>query len=80
MVGEPRLLVHDGRLLTKALREEKVGAEQVRAAVRAQGLARLEDVRVAVLETDGSISVIPIGQVGRGSDGVGDSGSEGAPG
>lgn len=57
--GEPRLLIRDGRLLGKALREEKVEPEKVRAAVRAQGLARVEDVRLAVLETDGSISVIP---------------------
>ena len=57
--GEPRLLVRDGRLMEKALREEKVDAEDVRTAVRAHGLARIEDVRMAVLETDGSISVIP---------------------
>jgi uncharacterized membrane protein YcaP (DUF421 family) len=57
--GEPRLLVRDGRLLDKALREEGVEPDQVRAAVRAHGLARVEDVRLAVLETDGSISVIP---------------------
>ncbi len=67
--GEPRLLVRDGRLLTKALREEKIEAEQVRAAVRAQGLARVEDVRLAVLETDGSISVIPMADQRRGEDG-----------
>ena len=35
--GEPRLLVRDGRLLTKALGEEHVEAEEVRAAVRAPG-------------------------------------------
>jgi uncharacterized membrane protein YcaP (DUF421 family) len=58
--GEPRLLVRDGHLLSKALREEKVEPEKVRAAIRAQGLARVEDVRLAVLETDGSISVIPM--------------------
>jgi uncharacterized membrane protein YcaP (DUF421 family) len=57
--GEPRLLVRDGRLLPKALREEKVEPSDVRAAVRAQGLERVEDVHLAVLETDGSISVIP---------------------
>ncbi len=57
--GEPRLLVRDGRLLTKALKEEGLEAEEVRAAVRGHGLARIEDVRLAVLETDGSISVIP---------------------
>ncbi len=57
--GEPRLLVRDGRIMERALREEKVDVEDVRAAVRAHGLARVEDVRLAVLETDGSISVIP---------------------
>ncbi len=56
--GEPRLLVRDGRLLTKALSEEKVTPEEVRSAVRAQGIERLDDVHLAVLETDGRISVI----------------------
>jgi uncharacterized membrane protein YcaP (DUF421 family) len=58
--GEPRLLVRDGRLLTRALAEEKVEPDEVRAAIRAQGLARVEDVRLAVLETDGNISIIPM--------------------
>ncbi len=58
--GEPRLLVRDGRILEKALREEKVDIDDVRAAVRSEGIARVEDVRLAVLETDGSISVIPM--------------------
>ena len=57
--GEPRLLVRDGRLLQKAIKEEGLEVEEVRAAVRSHGLARIEDVRLAVLETDGSISVIP---------------------
>jgi uncharacterized membrane protein YcaP (DUF421 family) len=60
--GEPRLLVRDGRLLDKAVREEGVEPDQVRAAIRAHGLARIEDVRLAVLETDGSISVIPMSE------------------
>ena len=58
--GEPRLLVRDGRLLQKALREEKIDADDVRAAIRSHGLTRVEEVRLAVLETDGSISVIPL--------------------
>ncbi len=58
--GEPRLLVRDGRLLEKALREEGLEPDDVRAAVRAHGLARIEEVRLAVLETDGRISVIPL--------------------
>lgn len=58
--GEPRLLVRDGRILPKALKEEGVDVEDVRAAARGAGIARLDDVRLAVLETDGSISIIPM--------------------
>ena len=58
--GEPRLLVRDGRLLEKAIREEGLEVEEVRAAIRSHGLAHIEDVRLAVLETDGSISVIAL--------------------
>jgi len=58
--GEPRLLVRDGKILRKAVREEKVELDEVTRAIRAHGLARVEDVRLAVLETDGSISVIAI--------------------
>jgi uncharacterized membrane protein YcaP (DUF421 family) len=57
--GEPRLLVRDGRLLDKAIQEEGLETEEVRAAIRSHGLAGIEDVRIAVLETDGSISVVP---------------------
>jgi uncharacterized membrane protein YcaP (DUF421 family) len=63
--GEPRLLVRDGRVLSKALREEGVDVEDVRAAARGAGIARLEDVRLAVLETEGSISIIPMEGVAR---------------
>ena len=58
--GEPRLLVRDGRILAKALAEEGVDVDEVRAAARGVGIARLDDVRLAVLETDGSISIIPM--------------------
>jgi uncharacterized membrane protein YcaP (DUF421 family) len=58
--GEPRLLVRDGKMLTRALAEEKVEPDALRAAIRTQGLARVEDVRLAVLETDGSISIVPM--------------------
>ena len=58
--GEPRLLVRDGRVLSKALKEERVNIEDVRAAARGVGIAQLDDVRLAVLETDGSISIIPM--------------------
>ena len=57
--GEPRLIVRDGRLLRHAINEEGLQVEDVQAAVREHGLSRIEDVRYAVLETNGTISVIP---------------------
>jgi uncharacterized membrane protein YcaP (DUF421 family) len=70
--GEPRLLIRDGRVLRRALREEKLDVDELEAAVRAHGLAHVDEVREAVLETDGSISIIPMndapnGQVGTDS-------------
>jgi uncharacterized membrane protein YcaP (DUF421 family) len=57
--GEPRMLVRDGVVLEKALREERMDRDELEAAVRGHGLASLADVALAVLETNGSISVIP---------------------
>lgn len=56
--GEPRLLVRDGKLLVHAIEAEGLEVEEVRAAIRSHGIAGVDEVRFAVLETDGSISVI----------------------
>ena len=56
--GEPRLIVRGGRVLDRALREEGLDIHDLKSAVRAHGVARIEDVDQAVLETDGTISVI----------------------
>lgn len=65
--AEPRLLLHRGRLLPSALRQERVTEEEVRAAVRSQGIASLEEVGAVVLETDGSFSVLREADDGRSS-------------
>jgi uncharacterized membrane protein YcaP (DUF421 family) len=57
--GEPRLLVRRGTVLRRAMREESVTHAELLAALREHGLVRVEDVELAVLETTGTISVIP---------------------
>ena len=59
MKAEPTLLLYRGRFLREALRRERVIEGEVRAAVRAQGLAALDEVEAVVLETDGSVTVVP---------------------
>src|SRR5262245_4840631 len=57
--GEPEILVRDGTLITAAMDREGVTKSDVMAAIRAHGIAELKDVALVVLETTGSISVIP---------------------
>ena len=65
--SEPALLFFEGRYLDGALRRERVAREEVRAAIRASGVASLDDVAAVVLETDGTFSVVRGGEGGRGS-------------
>lgn len=59
--GRPIVLLHDGVPIDVNLRRERITVEELRAQARLQQIARLEDVRVAVLETGGQISFIPRG-------------------
>jgi len=56
--GEPALLLYRGEFLEGALRAERMAHEEVLAAARAQGVASLLDVEAAVLETDGTITIV----------------------
>lgn len=56
--GVPVLLFHRGEFLHGVMGRERITEEEVRAAVRTEGVARLEDVDAVVLETDGGFSVL----------------------
>ena len=56
--SEPALLVHRGRALHGTLRRERVTIEELQAAVREGGAGAIGDVEAAVLETDGTITVV----------------------
>jgi uncharacterized membrane protein YcaP (DUF421 family) len=56
--GTPVVLVYDGQIMTAPLRRQRMTVEDVHDAARAQGVADLADVRVAMLENDGRLSFI----------------------
>jgi len=58
--GAPTLLISDGRFIPENLRREGLDEDEVMMAIREHGVASVEDVRLAVLETDGSISIVPM--------------------
>ena len=59
LVGIPTVVVQDGQLHPSNMRREGVTEAEVLAAVRGYGLADLSEVKLAVVEPDGSLSVVP---------------------
>ena len=61
--GTPVLLVADGKEDKRAMKRARVDREEIMSAARFQmGLERFEQVKHAVLEADGDISIIPRSQ------------------
>ena len=51
--------VKDGAVIQRNLEQEGIDRDELDSAIREHGLEHLADVRLAVLEPDGSVSVIP---------------------
>jgi len=54
--GEPILIVADGKVLEHNLHRQRMTLEEIQAEARQQQITSLDDVRFAVLETNGRIS------------------------
>ncbi|HUR23925.1 MAG TPA: YetF domain-containing protein [Acidimicrobiales bacterium] len=62
MCGLPLVLVDNGKLLDERLKKVRVDeAEILHAARQLHGLERMDQVKYAVLETSGGISIVPRG-------------------
>lgn len=59
--GTPTLLALHGKMIPAHMRREGVDEETLSAALREHGIDDLSKVEMAVLEIDGSISIVPVG-------------------
>ncbi|HEV2309224.1 MAG TPA: YetF domain-containing protein [Acidimicrobiia bacterium] len=59
LVGGPVLVVHDGQPLRSRMAREGITTDELQAALREHGIENVADVQMAVLEADGTISVVP---------------------
>ena len=57
--GRPVMLIHNGRVLEDVLASTQVTHHELDAALRQFGYACIDDVQRAILENNGSITVIP---------------------
>ena len=60
--GIPQILLHNGKIYVRALDNAELTREELMSALRSEGFSDFKDVRSAILENDGSISVIPYHQ------------------
>jgi uncharacterized membrane protein YcaP (DUF421 family) len=57
--GGPVILVHDGRLLRDRMKATFVDEQDILSSARTeQGLERLDQIKYAILETSGQISIV----------------------
>ncbi len=59
----PSVIIRDGAYVTKEMDREGVTEDEIEMAIREHGLEGAKDVKLAVLEADGTISVVPKGSV-----------------
>lgn len=67
VTSRPMLLLRDGEIRTRSLRRARLTEDELAQAVRSSGGGSLEGVAAIVLETDGTLSVIPEAAFGDGS-------------
>jgi len=56
--GQPIMLIYDGNQIPENMKKAKVSIQELEEATREHGIESLESVSLAVLEVDGSISVV----------------------
>lgn len=59
LCGRPSIVVENGRVLEKELRKNRLTVDELMEELRIQGCPDFRDVKYAVLETNGMLSVIP---------------------
>lgn len=57
--GHPTVIAQNGTWIDSALRHEGLDADDAMMALREHGIDSVKDVQLAVMETDGSISIVP---------------------
>lgn len=56
--GRPEVIIHNGRVFEDVMRSAKLTHHELSAALRAAGCSCAEEVQAAILENNGSISVV----------------------
>ena len=56
--GEPAIIIRDGKLLQDVMRHNRLTLDELLEELRSQGISDIDDVKYAILETSGQLSVL----------------------
>jgi len=59
----PAVIVRNGKYLPDVMRRQGVDQDEIEMAIREHGIKDVKDVQLGVLESDGTISIVPEGSV-----------------
>jgi uncharacterized membrane protein YcaP (DUF421 family) len=60
VTGHATLLVNNGHFIEHNMRREGVDEEDVEMAMREHGIDKIDQVEIAIMEVDGTISIVPM--------------------
>ena len=55
--GRPQVLIHEGKIFEDVMRESKMTRKELDTALRHEGFFEISKIKLAILETNGEISV-----------------------
>lgn len=61
--SDPVILIKDGVVDNVAMKKEDIGFDELEEAVREHGVEKIADVKLAILEVDGNVSIISMDKV-----------------
>ena len=61
LAAKPLTLVSNGQVQRRNMRKEMISQDELMAALREQGIDKVDQVKLAVMESDGQISVVKNG-------------------
>ncbi|OAS88997.1 MULTISPECIES: YetF domain-containing protein [Metabacillus] len=56
--GRPTIIIHKGKILKESLKKSKLDVNQLQHLVRSKGVFSIRELEYAVLETDGTVSIL----------------------
>jgi uncharacterized membrane protein YcaP (DUF421 family) len=56
--GRPTIVIHKGKILKESLKKSKLDVNQLQHLVRSKGVFSIRELEYAVLETDGTVSIL----------------------